>query len=115
MTNTNKIEIEEMNDTIDEIKEQIEETEDEINDYENHNDNKITEYKDMLDETYALVEIGDSIFNPSEILQTCDETGFRCGFNDWADGLITELNNELTDLKTKLEEAETELKELQGS
>jgi rubredoxin len=40
-------------------------------------------YDRMLDECY------DGIFGltPSYILKNCDETAYRCGFNDYTDGL----------------------------
>lgn len=108
----NKEEIQETEDEIKEIKELISEAEEEIKDYERGNDNKEDEYKEYLDSTNDIIYIGDCSFNPSEVLARCDNIAFRCGFNDWADQFITELNTELEDLKEQLEDAETELKEL---
>ena len=110
---TNK-EIKDIKETIKELKEQITETEEEIKDYECGEEDKISEYEEYLDSVYPIIEIGDCTFNPSEVLKQCDPIAFRCGFNDWADVEITNLNDVLEDLKSKLEDAEDDLKDLKG-
>lgn len=111
---TNKKEMEDVQDTIKELKELITETKEEIQDYECMEQDKEDEYKQYLDDTHNIIEIGDITLLPSDVLKKCDPIAFDCGFNDWADVEITNLNDELEDLKSKLEDAEDDLKDLKG-
>jgi len=51
---------------------------------EDHIEETYTEcdYDDMLDDVYDEVEIGDSRFQPSEILKELDPIGYSVGFSD---------------------------------
>lgn len=42
-------------------------------------------YRNMLDEIYPPVEIGELCFAPSQVIEECDPIAFRVGFNDWLD------------------------------
>ena len=108
-------EIKDLKDQIKELKELIKETEEEIEDYETGTEDKISEYVEYIDGIHDLIVICDCTFNPSEVLRECDPTAFRCGYNDWIDNLITDLNDELEEQKSNLESAEADLKELKGN
>jgi hypothetical protein len=53
-----------------------------ITDYE-----LIEQYKDMLNECYPIVKIGEFTFEPATVLYECDPIAFRCGLADYADSL----------------------------
>jgi len=42
-------------------------------------------YDDFLDEIYGDIEIGNSSFRPSQILEELEPTTYRVGFGDWVD------------------------------
>jgi len=41
------------------------------------------QYRDLLDEIYPVVKIGDLSFNPGTIVEDCDPVAFRCGLGDY--------------------------------
>lgn len=43
-------------------------------------------YDESLDDE-GEVSVAGMFFQPSDILKNCDETAYRCGFNDWTDGM----------------------------
>jgi hypothetical protein len=45
-------------------------------------------YRDLLDEIYPEVKIGDSRYSPSRIVEELSPTDFRCGKVDWIDSEI---------------------------
>jgi hypothetical protein len=47
-------------------------------------------HREMLDECYPEVKIGYLTFSPSQIVEECDPTAFRCGAVDYADSLVTD-------------------------
>ena len=47
-------------------------------------------HREMLDECYPEVKIGYLTFSPSQIVEECDPTGFRCGAVDYADSLVSD-------------------------
>ena len=57
---------------------------------EDHIEETYTEcdYDDMLDDVYDEVEIGDSRFQPSDILKELDPIGYRVGFTDEKDEVV---------------------------
>ncbi len=75
------------------------------------------QYDEMLDDCYSFESVG-GIFagmTPSRVLQLCDETAYRCGFNDYLDGLIgdsitEEIDGDYWDLK-EVDEIKEELEE----
>jgi hypothetical protein len=44
------------------------------------------QFVEMLDDAFGFLTIGAFEFEASRVLKDCDPIGFRCGFNDWADG-----------------------------
>ena len=47
-------------------------------------------HREMLDECYPEVKIGYLTFSPSQIVEECDPTAFRCGAVDYADSLVSD-------------------------
>lgn len=45
-------------------------------------------YRDLLDEVYEPIKFGELEYNPATVLESVDQTAFRVGCNDYADGLI---------------------------
>lgn len=41
------------------------------------------EYRDLLNECYPEVQIGQLFFLPSRIIEELDPIAFRCGYNDY--------------------------------
>jgi hypothetical protein len=41
--------------------------------------NVIAGYDDLLDDSYAEVEVAGMIFSPSQVLRQCDPVAYRCG------------------------------------
>ena len=59
-------------------------------------------YREMLDECYSFKSVGGpfACMQPSRVLEECDPTAFRCGFNDWLDSEeVTEIGDEYFDSK----------------
>lgn len=108
-----KSDIEDLESDIDDLKGELEDIETEMSDYENHSEEKLTEYKDSLDENYDLIYIGNCVFNPSEILEKCDPIAFNCGMNDWADGYISELGDDKTNKEDEIKDLEEQKTELE--
>lgn len=44
-------------------------------------------YKDFIDDTTESVKIWGMEYYASQVLRECDPIAYRCGFNDWLDGL----------------------------
>lgn len=110
--------------TIDELKQAIEAKKAEIKAKQNEIDNfEINpcdfeeEYCEMLNED-GLVKVAGLSFDADQIIRELDPTAYRCGLNDFVDGIdkedveeyqklleeLEELENELSDLETELEE-----------
>ena len=54
--------------------------------YDLDNRDDSTMWDETLDEA-GTVEVAGLTFSPSNILKNCDKTAYRCGFNDYVDGL----------------------------
>lgn len=66
-------------------------------------------YDTMLDDCYPETSIAGMTYSTSHALKELDPTAYRCGMNDWADGLDKSDFEEYQELETALEEAEAEL------
>ena len=90
-------------------------------------------YNEMLDECYSFESVGGifSHMQPSRVLKECDETAYRCGYNDWLDSerdVLIEVNNDhyraedvdearekfVYELNLELSELEAELTDLEA-
>lgn len=47
-------------------------------------------YDDMLDDCYQPITICGLEYSPSIALYRVDETAYRCGLNDFIDGLVSD-------------------------
>ena len=52
-------------------------------------------YDEMLDECYEEIEICGYSYSPSLVLYRVDEVAYRCGMNDYYDGLASDIEYEL--------------------
>ena len=92
---------------------EIEEKQKEIDCWEADNDDYEDQYCECLNSQGDII-IGSLHYTPSMVLKEVDPTAYRCGLNDYVDGLDltpNELNKELEALEDELEELEEELNE----
>lgn len=66
-------------------------------------------YDSMLDDCYPEASIAGMTYSTSHALKEVDPTAYRCGMNDWADGLDKEEFEDYRELQEALESAESEL------
>lgn len=45
-------------------------------------------YRDLLDECYSEVKLGDLTYSPSLVLELVDPTAFRIGAGEYADSIV---------------------------
>ena len=55
-------------------------------------------YDEMLDEVYGDIEICGYSYSASIALYRVDETAYRCGRNDWADGEASNIADEIENM-----------------
>jgi len=89
-------EIKEKCEEINALKELIEKTE-----------NDTDAYDEMLDDCYPI-KIGNIDFCASRVLKELDEIAYDCGFNDYIDETLSELNENLDELENELKELEND-------
>jgi peptidoglycan hydrolase CwlO-like protein len=104
---------------IEEVKRQIKSKQAEIDNFEIDPDEFEEQYCEMLDEEGPVKVVGLT-FDASAIIREMDPTAYRCGLNDYVDGIdkadvkayqeleeeLEELESELSDLEEELENAE---------
>lgn len=88
---------------IEELKEEIKTLEEEIEDLENGENTE--EYDEMLDEQ-GDVCIGSLTYAPSLVLKETDPTAYRCGLIDYNDSRMTEIKDEIEEIKESIKELE---------
>lgn len=66
-----------------------------IEKYESIDREALEEYDEFLDEVSEPVRIGSLEYLPSSVLKEIDEVAYDQGYNDWADGILRELYDEL--------------------
>ena len=80
-------------------------------------------YRDMLDECEPEVKVAGLSFCASRIVEELDPVAFRCGVNDYADGLVNdsiteEINGNHYDLREAqdiVDEVECEMEETENA
>ena len=80
-------------------------------------------YRDMLDECEPEVKVAGLSFCASRIVEELDPVAFRCGVNDYADGLVNdsiteEINGNHYDLREAqdiIDEVECEMEETENA
>ena len=80
-------------------------------------------YRDMLDECEPKVKVAGLSFCASRIVEELDPVAFRCGVNDYADGLVNdsiteEINGNHYDLREAqdiVDEVECEMEETENA
>jgi hypothetical protein len=88
----NKSELEKQ---IAEVKELIKIKQNEIDSFELDVDSYREEFDNALDECNEEVKIGGCTYSPSYVLKNIDETAYRCGLNDYVDGVDKEQTKQL--------------------
>lgn len=108
----------ELQDKINNVKKLIKAKQNEIDSFEIDPDDYINEYEDMINETNEQnpIRIGNCEYDPAYVLKQVDETAYRCGLNDYVDGIdksdvpdYQRLEEELEELKNDLADAEEAL------
>jgi len=109
----------ELQDKINNVKELIKAKQNEIDSFEIDPDDFIDQYEESLNSEGA-VQVAGLTFYPADIIKELDPTAYRCGLNDYVDGIdkadckayqeleeeLEALEDELTDLENELEENE---------
>ena len=92
---------------IEEIKEEIEELEERKEELEN-GDNE-GEFQEHLNDSFGNVNICGFEMGQGDILKECDEVAFREMLNNWNDSEITEISDNIEELKEELKDLESEV------
>ena len=93
----------------------------EIDSFELDIDDYVEQYEEALN-AEGEVKVAGLTFDPADIIRELDPIAYRCGFNDYVDGIdkgnddkfmeledeLEALEDELTDLENELEEKEEE-------
>lgn len=48
------------------------------------------QYRDLLDETYPMIQFGQLSYTPSQVLYALDEVAYDLGFDDYVDSLAND-------------------------
>lgn len=88
-----------------ELETEIEALKSEMEDFELDPDDYEEQWDDCLDEQGA-VTIGSLSYSASHTLKLVDPIAYRCGLNDYVDGLEKEEDSKYKELADKLEELE---------
>lgn len=77
-------------------------------------------YDEMLD-SEGDISVAGLMYAPSRILKEIDPIAYRCGFNDYVDGVsddditeYVELTEQIEECEEKIEELESELEDLES-
>lgn len=70
---------------------------------ENKEDESIQQYRDMIDDTVGDIEIFNMSYCASRVLEEIDPIAFNCGYNDYFDEKLSEIENELSDINSEIE------------
>ncbi len=91
-----------------EIETRIAEIEDELKYFEIDPDEAEEQYREYLNE-FGWVQIGSMSFEPARVVEELDPIAYRCGLNDYVDGLDVEDDPRYRELVEELEELKNEL------
>lgn len=91
-----------------EIETRIAEIEDELKYFEIDPEDYEEQYCEMLDENGPVI-IGSLTYPPSHVLAQVDPVAYRCGLNDYVNGLNVEDDPRYQELVEELEELKNEL------
>ena len=88
---------------IEQLKEEIEKLKERKEDIESNEATATEEYNNMLDESpnWELVSF-------SKALEECDPIAYRCGYNDYFDEELSNIENEITEKEEEIKELEEE-------
>ena len=81
---------------------QIEELEQRKEELENNENEE--EYDNYLDDCQGDINIGSLTYSASQVLKAVDEIAYNCGHSEYNDNLISDIEDELEDLREELNE-----------
>lgn len=93
-----------------EIENRIAEIEDELKYFEIDPEDYEEQYREFLNE-FGEVQIGNLRFEPARVVEELDPIAYRCGLNDFVDGLDIEDDPRYQELVEELEEFKSELED----
>lgn len=96
--------------TLEQLEERKAELEKEIKNFEINQDNYEDQYIEALNEQ-GEIKIGYLTFSPADIVKELDPTAYRCGLNDYIDGISVEDDSEYMELVEELESVNDEIEE----
>jgi len=88
--------------------ERIAEIEEELKYFEIDPEDYEEQYRESLNE-FGEVQIGNMSFEPARVVEELDPIAYRCGLNDYVDGLDVEDDPKYQELIEELEELKNEL------
>ena len=102
----------ELQDKINNVKELIKAKQNEIDSFEIDPDDFIEQYEESIN-SGGEVKVAGLTFYPADIIKELDPTAYRCGLNDYVDGIDKSEVKEYQRLEEELEELENELSDLE--
>lgn len=105
--------IDELKKAIEAKKAEVEAKQKEIDNFELDIDDYVEQYEEVLNEE-GLVKVGGLTFEPATIIRELDPIAYRCGLNDYVDGIDKDENEDYKELIDELEVLEDELTELEN-
>jgi hypothetical protein len=97
--------------TREELESAIETKKEEIDCFEIDQDDYEDSYRECLNEQ-GEITIGYIKFDPAHVLEQLDPTAYRCGLNDYVDGIDKTDDPKYKALEEELEELESELEDM---
>lgn len=97
-----KIEVENIEEEIKELEEELEEVKEKIEALEGEEGQE--RYREFIDEVNEPLKIGNISFTPSRVLEELDPIAFNCGFSEWSDEELSELENRKDEIKEEIQE-----------
>jgi len=95
-----------------ELQEELQLLRDELEDFEIDPDDYEGQYRDMLDGCYGVLNVCGYKYGASSVLARMDPTAYRCGLNDYVDGLEKEEDPKYKEIREKMESLENEIDSL---
>jgi DNA repair exonuclease SbcCD ATPase subunit len=104
--------MENLKEKIENVKGLIKSKQAEIDNFEIDQDDFIEQYEDALN-SEGEVKVCGMTFYPADIIKELDPTAYRCGLNDYVDGIDKNEVKAYQELEEELEELENELSDLE--
>lgn len=112
--NTIQQQIAELESNLRGVKKELSDIQNEINNFDASDYVAESQYDDMLDECYDMVNIGNLSYYPSKVLEAVDPIAYRCGYNDYVDSIDLDAIQEYCELVEQKETLESEIEDIQN-